>query len=273
MFNDVDDTLRAVLTHDVPIPKSDVDIAFDRPTREWASRLSKPTLNLFLYDVRERLDLKDDEYIVTRDADGRAVKRRPPRRIDLAFLVTAWTKDPQDEHRILGRVLACMYRQNEVDPEYLQGDLKSAAYPVTARVTPADEVMDPTDLWGVLDNDLHAALSWVWTVPLDAFKPETGPLVRSREIRVGAVGEEWRETITRIGGLVHRKGDRLSGLAGTRVTVLGTGFQAVTDADGHFSFTNLPAGRYTLRVQPPEGKPREQTIVVPSATYDLEVDD
>ena len=34
MFQDVDETLRAVLLADVPIKKAEVDIAFDRPTRE-----------------------------------------------------------------------------------------------------------------------------------------------------------------------------------------------------------------------------------------------
>ena len=43
MFQDVDATLRALLLADVPIKKAEVDIAFDRPTRDWSSRLSKPT--------------------------------------------------------------------------------------------------------------------------------------------------------------------------------------------------------------------------------------
>ncbi len=33
MFNDVDETLRAILIADVPINRTEIDIAFDRPTR------------------------------------------------------------------------------------------------------------------------------------------------------------------------------------------------------------------------------------------------
>ena len=113
MFQDVDETLRAVLVADVPIKKNEVDLAFDRPTRDWSSRLSRPTLNLFLADIRERIDLKDDVDIITRDENGKAVRQRPPRRVDLAYLVSAWTTESDDEHRILARVLASMYRTED----------------------------------------------------------------------------------------------------------------------------------------------------------------
>src|SRR5258706_170738 len=136
MFQDVDETLRTLLLADVPIKKAEVEIAFDRPTRDWSSRLSRPTLNLFLFDVRERADLKDDVPIITRDGNGRAVRQRPPRRLDLSYLVSAWTTEPDDEHRILARVLASMYRQELIAPEALQGDLKKAVLPVMARVPP-----------------------------------------------------------------------------------------------------------------------------------------
>src|SRR5512134_308660 len=111
MFQDVDETLRAVLVADVPIKRNEVDLSFDRPTRDWSSRLTRPTLNAFLYDIKERLDLKDEVDIITRDGNGRAVRQRPPRRLDLIYLLSAWTTEPDDEHRILARVLASMYRQ------------------------------------------------------------------------------------------------------------------------------------------------------------------
>ena len=271
MFQDVDETLRAVLVADVPIKKTEVEIAFDRPTRDWSSRLSKPTLNLFLFDVRERADLKDDVPIVTRDGNGRAVRQRPPRRLDLSYLVSAWTTEPDDEHRILARVLASMYRQELINPEALQGELKAAALPVMARVPPPDDVYKPHDLWGALGNDLHASLTWIWTVPLEVFRPSVGPLVRTAEIRIGPTGQPADVVLVEVGGLVHRKGEPLTGVAGARVRVLGTALEAETDAEGRFSFANLPAGEYKWRVEPMEGKAREQKISVPSPSYDIEV--
>ena len=271
MFQDVDATLRAVLLADVPIKKAEVDVAFDRPTRDWSSRLSKPTLNLFLFDVRERADLKDDVPIVTRDGNGRAIRQRPPRRLDLSYLVSAWTTEPDDEHRILARVLASMYRQEIIDPGVLQGDLQAAVLPILARVPPPDDVYKPHDLWGALSNDLHASLTWIWTVPLDVFKAEAGPLVRTAEFQVRPSGQPIDVTLVRVGGMVRRKGERLAGVAGTRIEVLGTAHRVETGADGRFNFDNLPAGEYRLRIEPPDGKAREQKVVVPSPDYDIEV--
>ncbi len=272
MFQDVDETLRAVLIADVPIKKNEIDIAFDRPTRDWSSRLTRPSLNLFLADIRERVDLKDDVPIITRDETGKAVRQRPPKRMDLAYLVSAWTTEPDDEHRILARVLASMYRQaGTIAAELLQGELKIATLPVMARVPEPEQSLKGQDLWGALGNDLHASLTWTWTVPLEAFKPTVGPLVRTAEIRIGPSGQSPDVALVQVGGLVHRKGDRTAGVAGARIQVLGTAFEAVSDADGEFSFRNLPTGDYKWRVEPPDGKARDHKVVVPAAAYDIEV--
>ncbi len=271
MFQDVDETLRTVLQADVPIKRNEVDIAFDRPTRDWSSRLTRPTLNAFLYEIRERADLKDDVPVISRDENGRAVRQRPPRRLDLLYLISAWTTEADDEHRILARVLASLYRFDTIAADLLQGELSSTSYPVLARVPRLDEVPKPAELWGVIGNDHHASLSWVWTVPLDVFKPTVGPLVRTAEIRVGPSGEPADVTLVQVGGRVHRKGQPLAGVAGVRLSIAGTAHTAESDAQGQFSFVNLPAGDYQWRIEPPGGKTREQKISVPSAAYDIEL--
>jgi len=271
MFNDVDETLREVLIADVPIKKTEIDIAFDRPTHEWSSRLTKPTLNLFLYDIREREELKDDTPIIVRDENGRASKQTPPRRIDLAYIITAWTKEADDEHRILGGVLASMYRTNVIDARYLQGNLKLSTYPVLTRVTAPTEIFNPHDLWGVIDNEIHASLSWIITAPLDVFRPVVGPLVRTKEIRVGEIAQTPREDLLQIGGFAYRKGEPLNNVPGVKIVIADTAFETETDAQGKFTFANVPAGEYAFRIQPPTGKARVQKIVVPAPSYDIEV--
>jgi hypothetical protein len=271
MFHDVDETVRAVLQADVPINKAEIDIAFDRPTREWASRLTKPTLNLFLYDVREREDLKDDAPIIRRDKNGRASKQTPARRIDLAYFVTAWTKEADDEHRILGATLASLYRQGVINPKYLQGALQGTPYHVLTRVTRPNEIYNPHDLWGVLDNEHHAVLAWIITAPLEVFAPIVGPLVRTKEIRVGEFAEAPREGLLQIGGFAYRHGEPLSVLPGVKIAIAGTAFETETDAQGKFTFADLPADDYVWRIQSAGGKTTERKVTVPSPAYDIEV--
>jgi hypothetical protein len=161
-------------------------------------------------------------------------------------------------------VLASIYRQQVIDSRYLQGILKTTPYDVLTRVTPPNAIMNPSDLWGVLDNEIHTALSWIITAPLDVFAPVVGPLVRTKVIRVGF------EDLLQVGGVAYRKGAPLDGVAGVKVSIAGTAFEAETNAKGQFTFVDVPAGDYTWRIQT-DGKAKEQKVRVPSASYDIEV--
>jgi hypothetical protein len=270
MFSDVDETLRERLTADMPIQGAEIDVDFDRPTREWSSRLSKPTLNLFLFDVRERAEFRDQIRRPVLIQDGNATMARPPLRLDLSYVITAWTKEPGDEHRILARALAAMYRASELVPAVLHGALAEGSLPLLTRVMNPDHLAKPADLWGVLDNDLHASLTWVVTAPLSVWTPETGPMVRTRELRFTQTGHEGIESFTQIAGIVHRRGDSSTTVGGVTVSVLGTTFQATTAEDGRFKFEGIQPGEYRVRVDGPE-EASERTFTVPSPTYDLEV--
>ena len=271
MFNDLDETLRQLLIADVPLDPREVDIAFDRPTREWSSRLSKPTLNLFLFDIRERVDFRDDSWTVSRNADGKSERKRAPRRVDVAYFVTAWAREPADEHRILAGVLACMYRQGAISTEFLQGDLQKAAVPVLARPTMPDHLAKPYELWGVLDNEIRASLTWVSTVPMDVFAPVTGPIVRTVELGFHREGEGWREAFVRVGGIAYVRGNELAGIPNARVRVEGTALETWTDQEGRFTFPRLLPGDYRLTLEGPGGQNAAQPVTVPSESYDIPV--
>ncbi|MGE5596910.1 MAG: Pvc16 family protein [Hyphomicrobiales bacterium] len=268
MFNDVDESLRAQLIADMPVEGNEIDISFDRPTREWANKLTKPTLNLFLFDVRERHDLRDPREIVERNANGRATRKVPPRRIDLSYMVTAWAREPADEHRILSRALASMFRHNRILDAHLKGALVDAIFPVLLRVTNPDFLAKPYELWGVLDNELHASHTLVATAPLDAYAPVEGPMVRTAQIDVTAVGEEWREGSLQIAGQA-RRGDTV--IEGAVISVSGTALRTRTDAEGRFSFAGILPGDYTVRIELPDEKTVERKISVPASSYDVEV--
>jgi hypothetical protein len=268
MFNDVDETLREFLLAEVPVDRTEVDISFDRPTREWSSKLSRPTLNVFVHDIRERQEFRDNERVVVRNSDGSVTSRLPARRIDLTYVVTAWTKEAADEHRILARILAALFRFGQIPDKYLQGDLLSADLPLLVRIMPPDHLVKAADFWGVMDNELHASITLVATSPLDAFAPVTGPAVRTRELRAGDTENEWREVFLHVGGLARAGGEAL---AGARVEVVGTTIETVTGDDGSFVLGPLHEGDYTWRITTAGNRAFERAVRVPADAYDIEL--
>ena len=97
-------------------------MVFDAPTKDWAGRRNAPTVDVYLYDIREDMRRRarglENEY----DGNGRIVGRHlPPRHFKLSYLVTAWTQRPEDEHRLLSALLACFLRHDAIPPELLAG--------------------------------------------------------------------------------------------------------------------------------------------------------
>lgn len=88
MIADLDRTIEQLLTAELPIKNGEIDVKFDQPKREWSARLSRPTVNFFLYDVRENNILRQHQWEkVVVDKNGRlqngAVQRkRTPFRVD-----------------------------------------------------------------------------------------------------------------------------------------------------------------------------------------------
>ena len=101
MINDLDETLKQLLIGKVPLDPVEVDISFDMPDREWSASVVKPTVNLYLYDIHENLELRSNEWMIER-SQGIATRKKPPVRVDLSYLITVWTSDTADQHRLLG---------------------------------------------------------------------------------------------------------------------------------------------------------------------------
>src|SRR5436309_14869770 len=138
MIQDVDESLRALVKRDA-LNGSKADVAFDAPTKEWSSRRNTPTVDLYLYDIREDLDQREAMWESVRDDSGFVTERRPPaRRFKLSYLVTAWTQRPEDEHRLLSSLLRCFLRNQTMPVALITGP------PVAARLTITLNIaMDP----------------------------------------------------------------------------------------------------------------------------------
>ena len=78
MINDLDETIKQLLIKRGALDPAEIDINFETPDREWSASISKPTVNIYLYDMRENHQLRSTEWTVTRDGNGNATKNELP---------------------------------------------------------------------------------------------------------------------------------------------------------------------------------------------------
>lgn len=181
MIDDLDQTLRELLIQKVPIDPAVVDIKFEMPTKEWASSLLKPTINLFLYDVRENLELRNSQRDLIRALNtGTGTESPPPARVDLTYLISAWTNDVSDEHQLLGRLLATLLRYPHLPAEVLQGVIQNQPLPLHAWIAQPERTPNAWDFWGSLESRLKAGISYVVTAAIELHPPEDVRLVTER---------------------------------------------------------------------------------------------
>ncbi|GAA2493636.1 DUF4255 domain-containing protein [Winogradskya humida] len=166
MINDVDEALRGLI-HGGALPTGTGEVVFEAPTRDWAARRNAPTVNAYLYDIREEITRRERGMIPVRDDANRVThRRRPPRWFRLSYLVTAWTKRPEDEHRLLAAVLTCLLRHESLPAEVLSTALGAldATMPIAVAVPPA-ESRSIADIWSALGGELKPSLDVVVTLP------------------------------------------------------------------------------------------------------------
>ncbi len=178
MIHDVDETLRALIERDVI--DAGVDVSFEAPTKDWAARQNKPTVSVFLYDIREDVGRRDVAPQPIRDENGIITGRRPPpRRLRLSYLLTAWTQRPEDEHRLLSALLQGFLRSDELPEELLSGSLADAPVPtLTTLALPPTQDRSISDVWSAMGGELKASIDLVVIAPLMPGREfETGPPV------------------------------------------------------------------------------------------------
>src|SRR6202162_1157884 len=171
MIQDVDESLRALVKRDA-LNGSKADVAFDAPTKEWSSRRNTPTVDLYLYDIREDLEQREVMWEDIRgDArDPRLItdRRPPPRRVKLSYLVTAWTQRPEDEHRLLSALLGCFLRHPTMPADALSGTLVESRQPIMLNIAlPPPQDRSISDVWSALGGELKPSLDLVVNAPFE----------------------------------------------------------------------------------------------------------
>jgi hypothetical protein len=168
VIHEVDEALRTLVRREV-VNGSGVEVVFDAPTREWSARRNTPTVDVYLYDIREDLRRRERGLINEYNENGRVTERRlPPRYFKFSYLITAWTQRPEDEHRLLAAVLQCFLRYEKLPDETLTGSLRDLGLevPVTIALPPPQD-RSFADVWTALGGELKPSLDIVVSAPTD----------------------------------------------------------------------------------------------------------
>ncbi len=247
-------------------------ISFERPSESFSP--GQTTVNLFLYDIREHLELRSNEPTIER-RNGQAIIHNPPQRIACSYLVTAWPVGgeelPLQEHRLLSQVLQ-VFSAYPTIPErpFLENtQLAGQEPPIPMTTAQVDGVQSAAEFWTALGTNLRASIKVTVTIGIPVFAPVTDRIVTTKAVGVG-VGVE--ETLIQIGGQVQAQTEEgLKSVPNALIDILDTGLRTRTNKKGRYLFVQVPSGTHTIRVVAQGFEPYNQQLIVPGRTEDYQI--
>jgi hypothetical protein len=190
MINDLDETLSVLLKRELPKGRAEqVQVSFSAPDDQFPPpSVTLPAIDLFLYDIRENLDLRSNEMYFERNLNGTVTKSIAPVRMDISYLITAWPSQSvanpsEDEHRLLGEVIRALLRFRTIPKEALQGDLLSQDLPLPVTTLQPGRLQSLGEFWQALGGKPKAALNCTVTLAVDVSKPETIGVVTEKVLK------------------------------------------------------------------------------------------
>jgi Pvc16 N-terminal domain len=272
MLADINQCLRDLIYARAKLLPSEVDVSFDAPTKDWVNSRVKPAISFFLYDLEENTELRHAalETVSVRGAGGGniGVKRAPPRRFNLNYMVSAISTVVDDEHHLLWRVMSALLKNPVIPDEFVPESVKRLEIALHGRVSQPDDGPRPIDLWNSLETPPRPALLYVLTVPVDLETEFTAPLVLTSTLRYMTLEGVLADAYHHIGGrVVDPLGAPLTG-----GTVRYNGTEINTDVDGRFVLMNVPEGKINVELRVGDKKPKKYTLDVPSENYDLSLE-
>jgi hypothetical protein len=185
----VDQALEQFLRRAVPLPETSIDVSFDAPDRTWGAAINRPTVNLFLWDVKRNPRYGQAGITERSNDDGRVERRATSPIIDLRYFITTWASEGRDEHQLLGQVLRAVLGNAILPPEDVPEPIGSAGF-ITLALAAYDE-RKPGEFWSALDGRLKPGLEVALTLPVDAFAwVAAGPPTEGVSLGVGRKPKE-----------------------------------------------------------------------------------
>jgi hypothetical protein len=267
MIDDLSKVLKAVLHDPVfatqfPELKA-ADIVFDRPLDPFTPAAT--TIDVFLYDLRENLELRLNE-ITTTKSGNQIITHPAALRLACSYLVTAWPVGGPDlalqEHKLLSQVLRVLSRYPTIPATFLTGTTLVGQDPPMPMVTlHPDALKNLAEFWSSLGSKLKASLTVTVTISVPVFADFPDFMVTTHSTIYAPGFSAPSETLIQFGGRVID--NHSNGVVGAMVDILDMGLRETTDQSGQFDFEMVPAGSYNVRAIATGFKPKVQSIAVP----------
>jgi len=203
------------------------------------------TVSLFLYDIKENMELRNNEPVVRRD-NGQVQIARAPLRLACSYLITAWTAGDQEyslllEHQLLSQALQLLSRHHFLPRYFLQGSLQAQEPLPPLATLQAESLKHASEFWTAAQQKLRPALNVLATISMQPFEAQTAsPISRPPKIDFGPPPPSLEGRILRDS----------QPLARALVSLVEADETTATDFKGRFSFKAAPTSNaYTLRVQ------------------------
>jgi hypothetical protein len=216
MIPAVDKALEGLIRREALSGATDVDVSFEAPTTEWAARRNGPSVNLYLYDIREDTSRRQTTYENVRDEAGIVTARRPPpRRFKLNYLLTAWTQRPEDEHRLLSSCLGCLVTHDTMPEDLLTGPLTDLGSSLVTVALPAGGDRAISEIWTALGGELKPSLDLQINAPyVTGQERAVGPPVREEPSIEIVTADGTRERPSRVREAYRSRFDKPARKAG-----------------------------------------------------------
>lgn len=250
MLEHIDEGVEALLRARVPLSATDVDVSFEAPDREWSAKLTRPTVNVFLWDLR-RSATNSKSGLRTVIRDGVRVHEPAFPVLELRYVITAWTTDHGDERSLLAGLLRGLLASPMIPREFLNESLASVEPP---HIELARAGEDHMDVFKALEGKIKPGINVVVSCEFDiGVFAEAGPPVQSIETRVGRFDSSTPEFIGSASGQRRIAGEVIDAEArGAIGAVVRSSIDATrVNPTGRFLLRTATDDEIVLETEPP----------------------
>ncbi len=180
----------------------DNDINLILPKKEWVDSPStkNPKVNIYLFEIKENLELRENEWQTIHSVNGSVQKKKPDVRIDLFYIMTFYGQTPEssnavigaveEEQRYLSEVLSIVYNHDYIPQEFFidnEGNpiLNVPDIPISVTRPKFLEGEGGVQLWSAIDQYVKPAIYIKVTIPISLEQQIEEAMVLSKIFQYG----------------------------------------------------------------------------------------